>query len=617
MKKVIALLATTVLTASLSLGLLGCHGEEYHYEINWDADLSNPIPLTGLYPETSLASFGDDDTARIIEDTTGYKITYREVTGGTADNEINSILSIQNPDYNFLKLTEAQYHPYLEQGAFLDLTELLQKTESGRKIYDIIDLMDYGWDAATYVDSEGQKHIYGIPDFGYCVMEDTALIWNVDHLKKIGYVNEDGTVKVPKTVSEFTDAVNKCQKMFGSNPSYHAFDIPGENSVLVTPLVSAFGVPLEFFVDKNNKISQYIFSDQTSAYVEYMNKLFKTDVDGKGTVLSKAWTQGSSDTSLNNFANELSSVTFQPYWWVTPLVKAVAAKGIIPQKMGVDKNDFRAVHDQCIAWTTRIQGDGTNGSPVQEKPMLHGGDAGVSYYTVIPNYMAEKALYIIDFLGKKMENFDLFYGGREGTHWNATATPEGAEDYYEDGDYGYQKYETYAGADSVIYLRPYSYSYRVGEQKADGSYDRKTVTGGGKWVKLTSRYLDHIVDNSQYCNGTNRVSANVLFHLRETGFDAWQVTVPMDDSIITNPMTMTPPHKHWSVVSILSRTLAKRGVSQAIVTKGSPTEALNITREALWNRKVSGADGNTYYYWSDDIVNEMTDWYVNTKINRK
>ncbi len=609
MKKALALLSTAVLTASLTLGLLGCDGcgKEYSYEIDWNVDLSKPIPLTGLYPETSLNSFGTDDTAKIIEETTGYTITYKEVKGGTADNEINSILSTQNQDYNFLKLTEAQYHPYLEQGAFLDLTELLQKTESGRKLYDIINLMDYGWDAATYVDANGQKHIYGIPDFGYCMMEDCALIWNVDHLKQIGYVNEDGSVKVPKTVAEFTDAVTKCQEKFGSDPSYHAFDIPGENSVLVTPLVSAFGVPLEFYMDENNKIKQYVFSEQTTAYAEYMNKFFQNGV------LSKAWTQGSSDTSLLNFANELSSVTFQPYWWVTPLVKAIAAKGVIPDKMGVDKNDFRAVHDQCIAWTTRVQGDGTNGSPVQSKPMLHGGDAGVSYYTVIPTYMADKALYIIDFLGKKLEHFDEFYGGREGTHWNPVATPEGAKDYYEDGDYSYQPYETYAGADSIIYLRPYSYTYRVGEAKADGSYETKTVSGGGKWVQLTARYLDHIVENSQYCNGTNRVSANVLFHLRETGYDAWQVTVPMDDSVITNPMTMTPPHKHWSVVSILSRTLAKRGVSQAIVST-DPAGSLDITRAAMWKRSVTGTDGNVYYYWSEDIENEMTNWYVNTKL---
>lgn len=612
MKKLIAILLTVCLTASLCTFLFGCGGmgQEYTYEINWDVDLSKPIDIKGLYPETSLPSFGKDDTAQIIEDTTGYKVEYTEVKGSTADNEINSILSTQT-EYHMLKLSEAQYHPYLEQGTFLDLTELLEKTESGRKLYDLIDLMDYGWDAVTYYDADGTKHIYGVPDFGYCVMEDTALIWNVDHLKQIGYVNEDGSVKVPATVEEFTDAVNKCQEKFGqNNSSYHAFDIPGDNSVLVTPLVSAFGVPLEFYVDENGKISQYIFSDEIAKYAEYMNGFYKSGV------LSKAWGNGSSSASCNNFANELCSVTFQPYWYVTALVNAIASKNIIPQKMGLS-NDFRVVHDQCIAWTTRVRGDGTNGSQNQEKAMIHGGDAGVSFYTVIPNYMAEYALYVIDFLGKKLEHFDEYYGGIEGTHWKPVATPEGAKDYYEDGDYGYQQYETYAGADSIIYLRPYSYSYRVGEMKADGTYEKRTITGGGKWVQLTQRYLDHIVDNSQYCNGTNRVSANVLFHLRETGFDAWQVTVPMDDSIITNPMTMSPPLNNWSVVSILSRTVAKRGVSSAIRAEGSTaTQSIEITRQSMYTKSVK-KEGVTYPYWSDAIVDEMTNWYVNVKLNMK
>lgn len=606
MKKFITLTVTALMTASLALGMIGCGGQEYHHEINWDVDLSKPIDINALYPETGISAFGTDDTAAIIEEKTGYKVNYKEVKGSAADNEINSILSTQE-QYHLLKLTEAQYHPYLKQGTFLDLTEILEKTEAGRKLYDLIDLMPYGWEAVTYVDEEGQKHIYGIPDFGYCVMEDSALIWNVNHLKKIGYVDGDGAVKVPSTIEEFTDALTKCQNMFGGNSSYHAFDIPGENSVIVTPLVSAFGVPLEFYYE-DGKISQYIFSDKTTNYVEYMHKFYENGI------LSKAWSNGKSGDSCANFANELCSVTYLPYWWVSPLVEAIQKKNVIPPQLGIDKSDYRAIHDGCVAWTTRVRGDGTNGSENQAKPMIHGGDSGVSYYTVIPNYMAEDALYIVDFLAKKLEHFDEYYGGLEGTHWNATATPAGAKDYYADGDYGYQQYETYAGADSVIYLRPYSYSYRVGEQKADGTYEKVTVTGGGKWVKLTQRYLDHIVNNSQYCNGTNKISANVLFHLRETGFDAWQVTVPMDDSIITNPMTMAPPLEHWAIVSILSRTQAKRGLSTAI-NSNDPTASIQVTRNAMYEKSVR-REGVVYPYWSDVIVNEMTDWYERVKLNR-
>ena len=146
-----------------------------------------------------------------------------------------------------------------------------------------------------------------------------------------------------------------------------------------------------------------------------------------------------------------------------------------------------------------------------------------------------------------------------------------------------------------------------------------SVKGGGKWVKLTNRYMDQIVDNSQYCTGTNSIAANVLFHLRETGFDAWQVTVPMDSSIITNPMSMMPPMNYWAPISILSRTIAKRGVASAIDCPDSttPEKALGITRQALFETYKKGVDGTKYYYWSDNIVKEMTDWYKNVKVKRR
>lgn len=589
----------------LMVSLTGCGGKKYTYDVDWEADLSQPIDLVALYPEESSSVFGKDDTAQIITDVTGYNVEYQNVSDATADNEINSILTTQKK-YHMLKLTEAQYHPYMANGTFLDLTEILEKTEAGRKIYDIIDLMDYGWDAVTYTDENGQNHIYGIPDFGYCMMEDSALVWNVDHLIKIGYVNEDGSVKVPSTMEEFNDACTKLQAMFGGNASYHAMDLSG--NVLVNPIQGAFEVPWEFYLDSDGNIKQYIYSEATEKYVEYMAGLQQAGI------LSSAWDQSSSAAACTNFASELCSVAYLQYWYVEAFVNTIVSKGIIAENLGLN-NEYRVVHDEAIVWNTRLLGDGTGGSVVQEKARLQGGADGVSYYTVIPNYMAEDALHIIDFLAKKLENFDAFYGGQEGVHWNKVEAPEGAEDYYEDGNYDYQQYEIYQGADSVIYLRPYEYTYRIGEAKEDGTYDTKTVNGGGCWVQLTQRYIDQIVDNSQYCNGTNAVVANVLFHLRETGFDAWQVTVPVDETLITNPMSMSPPMEYWAPVSILSRTVAKRGITSAIKADNS-ISALNITRDSLKEKSVK-KNGVTYYYWSDDIMNEMTTWYNDVKLNRQ
>ena len=43
------------------------------------------------------------------------------------------------------------------------------------------------------------------------------------------------------------------------------------------------------------------------------------------------------------------------------------------------------------------------------------------------------------------------------------------------------------------------------------------------------------------------------------------------------------------------------------------TAALNITRQAL-RETYARRNGVTYYYWSDEISREMTEWYNNVKL---
>ncbi|MBP5551563.1 MAG: hypothetical protein J6X93_05895 [Bacilli bacterium] len=626
-------------------------------KIKWDVDLSNPITINAMFPAAGISGFGADDTAKIIEATTGYKTKYSELSEANADNDVSNIF-LNQEKYHIIKLTEAQYHPNAKEGTLLDLTTLLQNTEQGRMLYALIDLMDYGWDAVTYEKEDGTKGIYAVPDFGYCVMEDSAFVWNVDHLKQIGYVNEDGSVKIPSTIGEFSDALVKLQTKYGaSNDSYRALTIPGSNWSNINTLMSAFDVPNSYYVDENGNIQMYIFHEGVTKYVNYMH-----DLRNKG-VISKNWQNTDQANCIASFANGNSSVTMIAYWWVESLINSVVAKGNLAKDAGVT-NDYQTVHDQVICWATRLRGDGTNGSVNQEKARYIGGEAGVSYYTGIPYYMAEDAVYIIDYLAKKMLYFAEYYGGtglskeeisagktnagvtidenyiKNNVHWVEVDAPAGANAFYDKDDYGYQQYEDYTN--KIIYLRPYSYEieYKIDSKLSHPVADGETkviksncqeityhlvgdtmhlsVQGGGRWVQLTSRYMEQIVDNSQYCNGTNSIAANVLFHLRETGFDAWQVTVPMDDSIITCPMEMMPPMKYWAPISILSRTVAKRGIASAIDCPDSttPEKALNLTRQSLYEKYSKGLDGTKYYYWSDDIVNEMTTWYKNVKLKR-
>ena len=87
----------------------------------------------------------------------------------------------------------------------------------------------------------------------------------------------------------------------------------------------------------------------------------------------------------------------------------------------------------------------------------------------------------------------------------------------------------------------------------------------------------------------------------------------MDDSIILNHMELHPTFRWWSPISILSRTEVLFGVALAI-DANDPVASINITRQALRTTKFSNINNVRYYYWSDDISNEMSDWYWNVKM---
>lgn len=628
MKKVFSVLLATAMFATIASAFSGCElGKKYGGEVNWDVDLSTPIPLKGFFPQSGMASFGSDDTAAIIERETGYKVDYYEMGSGNIESDFQKAL-VDHQDYNFMKINDGCYTPYLD-GTFLDLTELLEKTPEGRVLYQLIDLMDQGWDSVRYVDEEGNSHIYAIPDFGYVYMTDSALIWNVDHLRQIGF-EEQYHHALPETLSEVTWALEELQKKFNPDGTtkYHALGIPGAASAEVTPIEGCFEVPNQFYVDENGKIQQENFSQNKLDYVLYMNSLYK-----KG-ILSEQWNTDGAPKTNELFAEELHSCVYFTYWSVTALVNAIKEKNVIAEKMGIE-NTTQAIHDQAIAWTTRIRGDGysftaPDGStvtcPNQEKAMLAGDPGGVSYYTVIPNYMAENARHVINYLAKKMEAFAKFFGGNgltleemkngaqisDTTHWYEIETPAGApapEDYTEARDQEYTAHENFS--DMICFVRPYSFSYVDGRSGTDQTV---TVSEPGRWIKLTKRYVDFIANNSQYCTGTNAISAKIYCHLHEIGFNAWYYcdNFPDDDSYIHNPMYMCPPMKMWAPINILSRSHLLTGVESAIKDP-DPAAVLKFYLDSARKKSVK-KEGMTYYYWSDAISDEMTTWY---NANRK
>ena len=623
MKKLISIAVAAVMIAGVAATFVGCGDKEFSTEIDWNVDLSKPITLKGLFPNAGMKNFGKDDTAEIIQRETGYEVEYKELASKGAEDAVGKYLS-SHETFNFMKLNDACYTPYLD-GTFVDLKDLLEKTPEGQVLYQLINLMDNGWDAVKYVDEKGVEHIYGIPDFGYVHMIDHALIWNTNHLEQIGFETEFGHT-LPETLGEVTWAFEKLQDKFGSNSSYHAFGIPGAAAAEVTPIAACFEVPNNFYVDENGKIQIKNYSPNMADYVMYMNYLYE-----KG-IISSQWNGSSAATANQAFGDELHSCIYLPYWNVTALVNAIVAKDKIAKTMGVT-NNFQTMHDEAIAWTLRIRGDGSSvthrGQTIackdQEKALLPGDPGGISYYTVIPYYMAKNARHVINYLAKKMEAFATFFGGDEGKHWNALSEEEiaerdlpKAEVYTEETDALYTAKESFK--DKILFVRPYHYSYtdaRSGEEKT------VEVNEPGKWIRLTERYPSgQIAENSQYCTGTNAIAAKVYCHLHELGFNAWYYcdNNPDPEEWISNPMFMSPVMKLWGPVNIITRSHFLTGVETAISAKADPNpkkdqDPLKILKVNLDSARTKKApnNGKSYYYWSDAISDEMTAWYNSSK----
>ena len=641
MKKFLSFVLAGTLTISVAAVFAGC-GEEYHYsEIDTNVDLTQPITLKGYFPGQG-GDFGKDDTAKIIERETGYKLEYIQGPAGGLEGDVGRKLGSKEP-YNFMKLNDACFSPHINDGSFCDLTDALMNTPQGKVLYQLIDLMDRGWDAVTTTDENGQKHIYGIPDFGYVHMINSGFVWNMDHLNKIGFKEEYGHDK-PETVGEFTWAINKLQSTFGGKKDYHALGIPGSGSLELEPLAGAFELPYNFYLDENNKIQIKYYHPNYDNYVVYMNKFYNSGA------LSSAWSGADANELNQQFAKENYSVIYTSYYYVTSLVNAVVDQEAIAASMGIE-NDYWSIYRNAISWTLKLRGDGTDGSVEQTKAKLRGDPGSVVFYNCIPKYMASEGMYVIDYFAKKMEAFSKFFGGNglmleeqaqyggdpakfpADTHWYEVETPEGApaaSTYSAETDAQFTAFEEAHIDEMYCFIRPYSYSYtdtrteEVGGHSKDGSETEVTVQGGGFWTKLTKRCVDQIANNSLYCTGTQAIEAKAFVHVHEIAFQSWMYcdNFPDEEAWISDPMYLAPFVPLWAPVNITTRSRLVTGEEGSINTKANGKEltreeilkAFNLSRSSA-KTQFAKKDGVKYYYWSDAISDQMTEWYLQSKNN--
>lgn len=522
------------------LSLSACDTEYHSAQVSVpdSLDLENKPALNALFPNSGFSDndFNTGYTASLINEMTGYNVTYNQTTSSDADNLVTNFLTAR-ASYHFMKLGPGQFDAHIGEDAFLPLEGYLAKY--GQDLLSVIP--QSSWDTVTY-----NGHIYAIPETAFSSMQDNALIFSLHDLE------EAGIESVPTTVDDFTKCLTTLQAYYGTNnSSYHAFSLIGSMPTIPC-IANAFDVPMDFFVDGDGKIENYIYSDKTLPYLSYLNGFVRSGV------LAQSWSSSTSSDVMSTFVKGNSSVVSLPYWYMVPLYTQLAA--VYPSRYPTTD-----AAKAGISWVLNLRGDGTNGSATQSVAK-HQAGVGNAYLVSIPWYMSDDAAYVVDYFNQKIQaaNYALFLTGREG---------EG-------------------------------YSYTTAEDP-DGvaiTYDGETT-----YRKLLPTFEKSIKDNSMYATGANAAVGKAFWPMREKGFECWNVLTDIDENSITNPLSLYPVIPAYSKISISAAsyvmTLIQQAINSTSSTASKTTAGILTTLQGLYKTK----------YWTDEVDTAIQTWYSSKK----
>lgn len=94
------------------------------------------------------------------------------------------------------------------RGAFADITPLIERDRASGRPDAIVpeNYFDSCWDEVVYRDPvTGKKGVYGVPE----KVDNRAIFYNKDLLKRAGYVDENGEARPPKTWEELAEMAVK------------------------------------------------------------------------------------------------------------------------------------------------------------------------------------------------------------------------------------------------------------------------------------------------------------------------------------------------------------------------------------------------------------------------
>ena len=387
--KLISAVLCVIMLATVFAGCNGTTGSDF--EINYDIDLTQKPQLNVLMPNSgkSIDEVNSSSNALLIEQLTGYKVTYTQLPAVESSKTLNTVL-MDKKDYQVMKLTKDQFSDLVKDDMLVDITDALEVFAP-----DVLaNIAPESWDVVT-VDGR----IYGIPERASSDNIENMIVFNQDMLL-------ENNLDIPTTLAEFENVLKVLTEKIG-RPAL-TFD---QYTPLVYTISAAFGIYAdwqEYNVNGETKVLYYMDAPRYQEYVNFMNKLYKA-----GYIDQEVATNDSAK-AISKFTNGQAAAFAGSLWSIPGIVSGMQAKGTI--------SDVQAggTLENYLGYLRALKENASDPEKVYRA-------SGYTYITAIPFYQAELAGYALDWMNSKIKdtedahNFRSIVLGEEGVHWTYSA----------------------------------------------------------------------------------------------------------------------------------------------------------------------------------------------------
>ncbi|WP_127584899.1 extracellular solute-binding protein [Paenibacillus koleovorans] len=279
-------LVVSALALLMTVSVVGCGGKEETPGSSASAtptpapteDKNAPKPnLKALLTYTANTDLNTYPVAKMLEEKTGYKVTYDMLPADKPEDKLNLIMA-SGEAYDYINTAGSSvfrslFVEYARRGALVDLTPLIDKYGPNIKA-----AMSQGTLDALKVDNK----IYAIPNPSISVVNNTLAI-RQDWLDKLG-------LKMPTTTDEFVAVLKAFKEKAPGGAGTIPFSVNGSNAdtmgINTVNLIGAFGMP-NGWNESSGKLVPRPLDSNFKSYLSFAVTLYKDGLLDKEFAINK------------------------------------------------------------------------------------------------------------------------------------------------------------------------------------------------------------------------------------------------------------------------------------------------------------------------------------------